>query len=204
MLQYLAENIQLVNAMLNTLMVLIWVAYLQIFLVSHRRQSRSVIHIDLGAGRGAQSRCLITNLSATTLYVQGIFADIARAGHTSRVLVTERDAIDRSSDESMAHTDRGPLAPGKTADLGSLNDLIDQARIRLDDVWSVNQIDSITLTVVAISGQVERIVGASKEFRIKHLDNSTSFFAQSVLTRQMRPVQTRNEFEHLLRERKFH
>lgn len=204
MLEFLADNVELINAFLNAVMVLIWVTYLQIFLVSHRRQSRSVIHIDLGAGKGAQSRCLVTNLSAATLYVQGIVADIAQDSQTSRVLVTERDEIDHDSDAPMAGIDRGPIEPGQTADIGSLSDLIDRARIRLDEVWSFDQIDSITLTVVAISGQVERIVGASKEFHIEHQEKSTLFSAQSVLTRQLHPIQTRNEFNHLLREQNFH
>ncbi|MFN4098316.1 MAG: hypothetical protein ACK4GT_00930 [Pararhodobacter sp.] len=204
MLQFLADHVQLVNAFLNAVMVLIWVGYLQIFLISHRQQSRSVIHIDLGAGKGAEARCLVSNLSAATLYVQGIVADLARGGQVSRMVVTERDEIDHTSDNPMAGTDRGPLDPGQTMDIGSLGDLIQRARIRLDEDWTFEQIDSITLTVVAVSGQAERIVGAAKEFRIEHDGASSWFSAQSILTRQLRPVQTRASFDRILREQTFH
>lgn len=204
MLQFLADHAEVVNAVLNGLMVLIWTVYLQIFLVNHRRQGRSVIHIDLGAGTGAEARCLITNLSASALYVQGIVADLTQDGHVSRVVVTERDEVDPDATEPMAKTNRGTLQPGQTVDIGSLNDLIGRARIRLNEVWTFDQIDSVTLTVVAISGQVEQIVGASKEIRVEHGDGSSEFSVQTILTRQLRPLQTREEFNRVLREQKFH
>ncbi len=80
MIQFLTDHVDLVNAALNLTMVVIWIAYLQIFLVSHLRQSRSVIHIDLGLADGSLSRCLVTNLSSGAIYVQGIAADLGRDG----------------------------------------------------------------------------------------------------------------------------
>ena len=206
MLQFMSDHIQVVNAVLNAAMVVIWVVYLQIFLISHRRQSRSVIHIDLGAAKGAQSRCLVTNLSSGALYVQGIVADLVRDDHMSRTIVTDRDEISEDeTDNPMSRTNRGTLQPGQTVDIGSLNDLVRRARIRLDEEWFFEQIDSVTISVVAISGQAERIVGASKTFSVTSDDERGTvwFNARNVLTKQMRPLRTREEFNSLLRERKF-
>jgi hypothetical protein len=49
-LTFLTEHIEVVNAVLNATMVLIWTVYLQVFLMSHLRQGRNVIHVDLGSG----------------------------------------------------------------------------------------------------------------------------------------------------------
>jgi len=204
MLQVLSEHIDLLNALLNTAMVVIWVAYLHTFVVGHRRQNRSVIHIDLGAAEGSRSRCLVTNLSSAAIYVQGIAADLVQNGHTSRVAVTERDEIEvKDGDDPLSRTNRGTLQPGQTVDIGSLDDLIRRARIRLDEEWAFRDIESVTITVVGISGQAERIVGAAKQFSIDHRARDARFNAQHVLTRQIRPRQTRGEFNRLLREQKF-
>jgi len=204
MLDYLSQHVQILNTLLNTAMVLIWIAYLHTFIVGHRRQARSVIHIDLGAAEGARSRCLVTNLSSNAIYVQGVAADLGRDGPTSRIVITERDEIDPDGvDDPMSRTNRGTLQPGQTVDIGSMNDLIQRARIRLDEEWSFKDIETMTITVVGISGQAERIVGAAKEFRIEHEQRGAFFAAKNILTSQIRPRQTRAEFNNLLRERKF-
>lgn len=205
MIQFLTDHVELVNTSLNLAMVLIWVVYLQIFLVSHRRQSRSVIHIDLSLAEGSCSRCLVTNLSSGAVYVQGIAADLGRDGQTSRIVVTEREEVSEDDvADPMARTNRGTLQPGQTVDIGSLDDLIRRAQIRLDEVWAFDEIESVTITVVGIAGQAERIIGAAKEFRIEHKASAVFFTPQNILTRQIYPRQTRKRFNSLLRERKFH
>lgn len=204
MLEFLSNNVQVLNMLLNTAMVVIWVAYLHIFVIGHRRQQRSVIHVDLGAAEGGKSRCLVTNLSSAAIYVQGITADLGRDGQTSRIVVTERDELNPDDvEDPMARTNRGTLQPGQTVDIGSLDDLIRRARIRLDEDWSFDDLDTVTVTVVAISGQAERIVGAAKAFEIEHQTSGPRFSAQHILTRQIRPRQTREEFNRLLREQTF-
>lgn len=56
MLQFLSNHIEVVDTFFNVLLVVIWAVYLQIFLISHLRQSRSVLHIDIGAARGPRRR----------------------------------------------------------------------------------------------------------------------------------------------------
>ncbi|KZY32406.1 hypothetical protein A3731_22185, partial [Roseovarius sp. HI0049] len=186
MVQFLAAHVQLVNAALNAAMIIIWFVYLQIFLISHRRQVRSLIHIDLGTAEGSQKRCLVTNLSAQAIYVQGIAADLGQDGHTSRMIVTEREEIGLDDvEDPMARTNRGTLQPGETRDIGSLEDLIRRAQIRLDEEWTSDQIDNVTITVVAISGQVERIIGASKNFYVDRGASGLQFSPENILTQQI-------------------
>lgn len=195
------EYADVVNTVLNALMVLIWTAYLHYFMVNQLLQSRSVIHIDIGAAKGAQSRCLVTNLSSNPIYVQGLVADLARDGHVSRTIVTDRNEISEDVvQDPLARTNRGTLQPGETVDIGSLSDLVNRARISLDEDWSTDRISCVTITVVAISGQADRIVGATKSFSAQERAGHVTFAPQNILTHQIRPSQTRAEFSHILRD----
>ncbi len=201
MLQFLTQYIEIVNAFLNGLMVLIWTVYLQIFLVSHLRQTRSVIHIDIGAADGERSRCLVTNLSSNPLYVQGMIADLFEDGHSARVVITEREEIDQNDlEDPLARTNRGTLHPGQTIDIGSLADVVRRAWIRLGQEWSIDKLVHVKVTVVAISGQAERMVGASKTFDAKYMHGRSHFVPQTLLTHQIRPRRARAAFGDMLHD----
>lgn len=199
MLDFLSQNIEILNAFFNGLLVLIWAVYLQIFLVSHLRLARSVIHIDIGAADGERSRCLVTNLSSNPLYVQGMVAELFGDGSSTRVIITEREEIDQTDlTDPLARTNRGTLHPGQTIDVGSLADVLNRAWIRLGQQWSIDGLVQIKVTVVAISGQAERVVGASKIFDAKYINGSSHFIPQSVLTHQIRPSRARSTFRDLM------
>lgn len=201
MLGFLVDHVDVVNAVLNGMMVLIWTIYLHLFLINHLRQSRSVIHIDIGAAKGARSRCLVTNLSPTPVYVQGIVADLAHNGNKARTIVTERNEISEDDvQDPLARTNRGTLGPGQTVDIGSLSELVTRARISLGEDWSADQIDSVTITIVAIPGLSDCVVGASKTFNSEEYAGSNIFSSQRILTQQLRPRQTREQFNHILRD----
>lgn len=201
MFEFLTNHAQSANVILNTAMVLVWTVYLQIFMASHLRQARNVIHIDLGAAEGTQSRCLVTNLSSSAIYVQAIVADLRSNGRSFRTLITERDEINEGDvEDPLARTNRGTLQHGQTIDIGSLEDLVARARVRLDASWTSDDVDAVTITVVAVSGQIDRIVAAHKTFNAERLETGAAFSAQNLLTRQVRPRQTRAEFGKMLRD----
>ena len=201
MLRFLLDHVDIVNAVLNGLMVLIWTAYLHIIMRSHLRQSRSLIHIDIGAAKGSGSRCLVTNLSPNAIYIQGLVADLEHDGNKARTIVTDRNEI--SGDETqdpLGCTNRGTLQPGETVDIGSLSDIVTRARISLGEDWSADRIDSVTITVVAIPGLSDCIVGAVKTFKAEDCASGKRFISSKILTHQLRPRQTRKNFSHILRD----
>ena len=201
MLDFLFAHADVVNAVLNGMMVLIWTAYLHFFLINHLRQSRCVLHIDIGAAMGARSRCLVTNLSPSPVYVQGILADLVHNANKVRTIVTDRNEISEDDVENpLARTNRGTLHPGQTVDIGSLSDLVSRARISLGENWSADQIDSVTITIVAILGHSDRIVGASKSFCAEEYEGYIKFTSQRILTYQLRPRETRAQFSDILRD----
>lgn len=201
MLHFLAQNVDLLNLFLNGLLVVIWAVYLQIFLISHLRQARSVIHIDIGVEDGERSRCLVTNLSSNPLYIQGMVAELSQEGYSARVVITEREEIDENDlQDPLARTNRGTLHPGQTVDIGSLAAVVRRAWIRLGQKWSVDKLSRVTVTVVAITGQAERVVGASKTFEAKYTRDRSHFIPQNLLTHQIRPHRARYIFKDMLHD----
>lgn len=204
MFEFLSRYSDILNVLLNAAMVVIWVAYLQVFTVNHMRQARAVLHIDLGAAEGAKSRCLVTNLSSSPVYVQAIVAELSHQGHRSRTQITDKDELTPEDvDDPLARTNRGTLQPGQTADIGSLDNLVTRARIRLSEDWTSDHVEAVTITVVAVAGQIDRIVGASKTFDAEKNPDGTTFTAQQLLTKQIHPRQTRAEFSKMLREQPY-
>lgn len=204
MIEFLSRYSEILNVLLNAAMVIIWVVYLQVFTVNHLRQARAVLHIDLGAAEGARSRCLVTNLSSSAIYVQAIVAELSYEGHRSRTQITDKDELNPEDvDDPLSRTNRGTLQPGATVDIGSLENLVTRARIRLSEDWSSEYVEEVTITVVAIAGQVDRIVAASKTFNAEKVESGIRFSAQRLLTRQVRPRQTREEFSKMLREQTY-
>lgn len=205
MIEFVSQHAQVLNVVFNGTMVVIWTLYFQVFLVNHLRQARNMIHIDLGAAQGARSRCLVTNLSSNAVYVQAIIADLSSNGSASRTLITDKEEIPLGDTEDpLSRTNRGTLQPGQTVDIGSLEDLVSRAQIRLHEDWCSDDIDAVAITVVAISGQIDRIVGASKSFDAEHLKGGGSVFtAKNILTQQIRPRQTREQFSKMLRDQSF-
>lgn len=74
MWNWIASNHQVISALANIAMLLVWIAYLQVFVSSYRRQKRSNILINRGAGSGLEARCLISNMSAEAIYIESLIA----------------------------------------------------------------------------------------------------------------------------------
>ena len=204
MIEFLSRCSDILNVLLNAAMVLIWMTYLQVFTVNHMRQARAVLHIDLGAAEGAKSRFLVTNLSSSPVYVQAIVAELSHEGHRSRTQITDKDELmPEDMDDPLTRTNRGTLQPGQKADIGSLDNLVTRARTRLSEDWTSEQVEAVTITVVAVAGQIDRVVGASKTFDAERNHDGTPFTAQQLLTKQIRPRQTRAAFSRMLREQPY-
>ncbi|NVK60098.1 MAG: hypothetical protein HWE37_08515, partial [Rhodobacteraceae bacterium] len=62
MWDWIGSNAPALNVGLNAAMLLIWLAYLQLFFVSFRRSNRTVIHIGMASESGEDARCLVTNM----------------------------------------------------------------------------------------------------------------------------------------------
>ena len=87
-------------------MLLVWIAFLQVFVSSYRRQKRPNILIHRGAGSELEARCLISNMSAEPIYIESLIATVETVDGRWSCPVTEAD--EGRSDLTLA-TRQGPM-----------------------------------------------------------------------------------------------
>jgi hypothetical protein len=188
MLDFIGEHSDVINAISNAAIVLIWMVYLQLFLITFRRQNRTSIHIDRGVSMDEHARCIVTNMGQEPVYLLAVVVDFGGAAGSSRAVVTDRDEMaEQEVAAQLDRTNQGPMAQGEARDIGSLADLMQRARHRLSADLPRTEIDSMCVSVVAISNQGEHLVAAQKEFDADHrMDGTTIFVPATALTRQIR------------------
>ena len=64
MFEWISDNSETVNAVSSVAMLLVWIAYLQVFLISYRRQVRPKIVINRAAGSALNASCFVGNISS--------------------------------------------------------------------------------------------------------------------------------------------
>ncbi|GGL80932.1 hypothetical protein [Wenxinia marina] len=62
-MEWLGRHGSALQTLFSGSMVVIWIAYLQVFLRNLQRQRRADILINMGAGVDLKARCFISNLS---------------------------------------------------------------------------------------------------------------------------------------------
>jgi len=131
MLEAIRENVDILSLGANLAMVLIWLVYLHLFLKSYRRHLRPSIIINRGAGTGLQARCLITNMSAEAIYIEGIILVLERDGEQWRTALSATSEIRKDENATQAprpnRIQEGPLASGAFMDIGRFQDIVERA-----------------------------------------------------------------------------
>ena len=162
MWNWIASNHQVVSALANIAMLVVWIAYLQVFVSSYRRQKRSNILINRGAGSGIEARCLICNMSAEAIYIESLIATVeTKAGRWS-CPVTE--LLEGRSDLKLA-TRQGPLQAGQLIDIGSFQSLIEPVLQRgAAGPNSLDDLVALEIKVIAVHGSEDLLSGAFRRF----------------------------------------
>jgi hypothetical protein len=200
MLDTLTAYSQVIQTGTSILMVLIWLVYLQIFLMAFLRQRRSSIHIDRGAANDESARCIIVNMGQQPIFLLAVvvdFGDVDDADANTRAVVTDRDEIaPEDASRPLDRTNKGPLGPGEACDVGSLADLMHRARGRLDIALERRQISKMWVSAVAVSHEGGSLIAATKGFGARHLDGGRTLFEpDTALTKQ---IQSRFHRKRLL------
>ncbi|MFC1457664.1 hypothetical protein ACETIH_13215 [Microvirga arabica] len=198
MWNWIASNHQVIGAMANIAMLFVWIAYLQVFVSSYRRQKRSKILINRGAGSGLEARCLISNMSAEAIYIESLIVSVETTdGHWSYP-VTE--LLEGRSDLELA-TRQGPLQTGQLIDIGSFQSLIQPVLRRgmgLDGTVAPSDLDNLVafeIKVIAVHGSEDLLSGAVRRFDVIRQQNRLLLKGHAVATQQIRSRRERKRLE---------
>lgn len=170
---WISQNIEVLSLLVSLGMLAVWIIYLQVFLFSYRRQTRSKIVINRGAGIDLEARCLVSNMSSDAIYIESILASVEAQEDSWRCTVTDieghRDGELPSDPKALTH--QGPLPSGGYMDIGSYRELLERAvdgRGRLEAVLEQMTGPVIAqIQVVADYASEDLLVGARRRFQLE-------------------------------------
>jgi hypothetical protein len=197
MLDSLTENIEVVQLITSLTTMLVWVVYLNIFLIGFIQQRRSSLLINRGGGEDLDSRCLISNMGAQPVYLLDVLA--ATEGEKAPTLasvVDRKELRDGDKEGSTDITGQGPINSGSFVDIGSFRDVASRAAFH-DMTSASDQPKRLKLIVVAATNQAKHIVAASREFDIAG-GGDVAVRPCSVEARQIRARRKRKRLTKLL------
>jgi len=207
MLPTLLHNAPLITAAMTCVTALIWIVYLSVFLRSYRRQQRPSILITSGAGRDLDAHCFVTNLGLEPVYLLDVVIDLIEPdGRVVRAVIPERTehrAPDPATedDDIRRATNVGSLTSGGERDLGRFRTLIERACTENPAIKAEAPFDGLEVTVVAVTASQAELCGASRAYRIEHLEDGTRrLFARTIKAHQQQGWFARRKLTRLLTE----
>lgn len=186
MWEWIASNHQVISALANIAMLFVWIAYLQVFVSSYRRQKRPNILIHRGAGSELEARCLISNMSAEPIYIESLIATLETADGRWSCPVTDVD--EGRSDLTLA-TRQGAMQTGQFADFGSFRSLLESGlRMRTEPERgtasdALESVKVLEIKVIAVHGSEDLLAGAIRRFDLIRRHDQLLLKGQTVGTR---------------------
>ncbi len=149
MFDWISQNKDVLNVLIGFATLMVWVVYAQLLYNGYKRQRRPRIVINRGRYKGVDALCLISNMSAESIFVQHIvarletdkgdyFQDVTELEQNYQEGDEERERQSTSDTPSLSDSTRqGPLGPGEFVHIGAFNSVIERiARCAKTCVWT--------------------------------------------------------------------
>jgi hypothetical protein len=187
MWDWLAANSDVLSVLSSLAMLLVWIVYLQLFLLDYRRGRRPKILINRGIGDGLGSRCLLSNMSAEPIYIHSLVAELASADRRFSAPVTDLVGSDAEPGSDLrSATLQGPVAHGDFLDVGTFKSILGRAGWDPAAALADSEPNALTLTALATYGSERLIVGATRRFVIENGDGGWTIRPSTAETEQVR------------------
>jgi len=141
MYDWIADNYKVLSVCASLASVIVWLVYAQLLYLGFRRQRSPRLIINRGRNKDINALCLISNMSAESVFIEYIIAELETSSGTIAMDVTDfeqeylesDDSDDRRSDQATGNqlplnasenTRQGPIQPGGFFHIGTFNDLI--------------------------------------------------------------------------------
>lgn len=200
MIEWLKEYSDVLNVLANATMILVWMIYLHLLLIAYRRQRRPKLLINRGGSHDVNGHCLISNMSAESVYIQSLIVTLKSQEEEWTAAVTDIEdlnAVDAARPQETTH--QGPLAPGAYMDAGCFSNLIERAarKAGLSEQDLKETIRELELMVVAAYGADDMSIAAKRSF---HLKGNNELTPQSVAAQQVSSRRARRKVDRFLAE----
>lgn len=204
MLQWIADNNDLLNLFANWAMVVIWIVYLQVFLQSFRRQTLPKIVINRAAGSTLDAACFVSNMSSDAIYIESVLVAVEAGRDALSCTVTDFEFFDgeQGSDDPKLRTYQGTLGPSQYTSLGRFGDLIASVARRTDrDVERLKSAGGpiiVEITIIADYASEDQLIGARRKFGATWDGAHWKLSAETPETQQIRSRRERKRISDLI------
>ncbi|WP_127143314.1 hypothetical protein [Pelagibacterium montanilacus] len=204
MLQWIADNSDTINTISNVAMLLVWVAYLQVFLQGYRRQVRPKIVINRAAGSGLDASCFVSNMSSESIYLEIVIVTLRCGEFNASHTVTDVDSLDGEErpNDPRKRTLQGPLRPGDYTSIGSFDSLIATVLRRkgeaVDRLKNSEDPIHVEVMVAADYSSDDLLVGARRAFAADWEARGWHLTPRSAETEQIRSRRERHKIKQAI------
>lgn len=186
MLEWISANATLLQVGVAAVSAVIWLIYLQLFLVGFLRQRRPEILVSRGAGAGMEARCFIANLGFEPIYVSQLLMSVRTPDGRLDAAITDRESMTEEQMRDPKHaTNQGPLKSGDSFDAGSFDDLVRRA-LRAAGGDEEAEVRGFELTVVALHAASAAFIGAVRQYDVMEREGRREVVPIGLETRQIR------------------
>lgn len=204
MFEWISDHSETVSAVSSVAMLFVWIAYLQVFLRSYRRQVRPKIVINRAAGSALNASCFVGNMSSESIYIESVIVTVncrdCEISHT----VTDIEYPDGDEHEAdpRQRTLQGPLRPGDYTSIGTFSDLIDKVHRNKgeteDHPKAAGEPISVEVMVVADYSSEDLLIGAKRTFNAEPQGQNWLVKAKTAETQQITSRGERRKIKDVL------
>ena len=206
MLEWIQQNVQVLSLLANIGMLLIWVAYLQLFFQSFRRQRQPNLLIHQANGFDLNSICMIANMSESNVHIAALLVDAKRGGDSVSFQPAPGIPDPLEDEDPLAHMQEGPLPKGEYFSVGSFRTLVAEASGRLPEPFTDPHADDdepvmeLAVRLVAFVGPELHPIGARRAFYVTRYDDSAEVRPRSLVPEQLSTGRQRKVARQWLKE----
>lgn len=198
-MEWIGEHAQTLTLLASLVTLVVWIFYLNLFWMNYRRQLRANLVIGRGAGTGLDSLCIVGNMSAEPVFVEGVIIFAEENGRRWAKAITDFSDLARKNGATDRPEREGPLKSGDYITLGTFRCLVrlaDPRRSAADELT----IEAIEVWVVADFSSENDLFFARRRFLVGHRGSMVVFRPSGLETRRITRPRERREVERLLQE----
>ncbi|MGP4844125.1 hypothetical protein ACTXGQ_08330 [Marinobacter sp. 1Y8] len=208
MYNWIADHKEVLSVVASIGSLIIWLVYAQLLYLGFRRQRRPRLIINRGRNKDINALCLISNMSAESVFIEYIIAELETSEGTITMDVTDFEQQYEEGDEEQGdgqsasslkpqpqsvseNTRQGPVKPGDFFHIGTFSELIQRLardegiRMRGTTPQGDLEFTRLILRLIGIYGPEDMPIGAERSFDLKQNDGHCALTPASWNTKRL-------------------
>nr|WP_299243530.1 hypothetical protein [uncultured Halomonas sp.] len=217
MIEWISQNSKVLNFFTNLGVLLVWLGYAQLLYLGFKRQRRPRLIINRGKRKDIDALCIISNMSAESIFIEYIIADLETSEGTITMDITDFDQEYEEGDEDREqrssslgtvseNTRQGPLASGDFLHIGTFSHLIE--RLARDEGIEMDghrpkgdlRFQHLTIRLIGVYGPEDMPIGAERSFELFTDDDYDTVTPNSWDTKRLSSFFQRRKLRKLMQE----